>query len=138
MNAKISCWEYLSCRETSCPAYGRHEIECWREPGTLCHGESTKHRGNKFASCVECPVFRSRMDDEVLCSSLADFHAGLKKVECCPDATNPLLAVELAEVHGMLYKLSQGDFNARLSLTPSTGVVSTLKKIGRASCRERV
>lgn len=129
MDTKNSCWEYFSCNEMSCPAYGREHGHCWREPDTLCHGRPAQTPAEKYAACAQCPVFRDRMEDDRLCSNLADFYRLLEEGRSCAGSLDNDLAVEFADLYGMLYKLSQGDFTARLSLTPPVGMVGTLKAL---------
>lgn len=129
MGDKISCWEYMTCTKSECPAHGRPEGECWRVPDTLCYGEEKPLLTEKLGRCIECPVFRRNIEDENLCINLTHFYKQLKENECRPDSLKEEVAVELSEVYEMLYKLSRGDFSARVRLASSTTMVTTLKSM---------
>lgn len=128
MSGKVSCWEFMTCKKSECPVYGQREVECWRVPDTLCHGEETLFT-EKLGRCIECPVFRRNIEDEKLCMNLSQFYKLLKENDCRPDSLKEELAVELTEVYGMLYKLSQGDFSARVRLAPCTTMITSLKSM---------
>ncbi|OGQ94227.1 MAG: hypothetical protein A2521_05615 [Deltaproteobacteria bacterium RIFOXYD12_FULL_57_12] len=51
-----TCWEYIHCGETGCPAYGSDETRCWLILGTHCKGIGIAAYPEKAKCCRGCEV----------------------------------------------------------------------------------
>ncbi len=53
------CWEYLSCGNSDCPAYGQEESPCWEVTGHRCGGRVFARLEEKLIQCCfKCPFFK--------------------------------------------------------------------------------
>ena len=53
------CWEYLSCGNSDCPAYGQNESPCWEVTGHRCGGRVFARLEEKLIQCCfKCPFFK--------------------------------------------------------------------------------
>jgi signal transduction histidine kinase len=53
------CWEYLSCGNSDCPAYGQEESPCWEITGHRCGGRVFARLEEKLIQCCfKCPFFK--------------------------------------------------------------------------------
>ncbi len=53
------CWEYLSCENTDCPAYGQDESPCWEITGHRCGDRVFARLEEKLIQCCfKCPFFK--------------------------------------------------------------------------------
>ncbi len=53
------CWEYLSCENTDCPAYGKDESPCWEITGHRCGDRVFARFEEKLIQCCfKCPFFK--------------------------------------------------------------------------------
>ncbi len=58
--AKLNnCWEFLSCKEKDCPAYGQTETPCWEITGHRCRDRVFPRAEEKLIQCCfKCPFFK--------------------------------------------------------------------------------
>ena len=53
------CWEYLSCENSDCPAYGQEESPCWEVTGHRCGDRVFARLEEKLIQCCfKCPFFK--------------------------------------------------------------------------------
>ena len=53
------CWEYLSCENTDCSAYGQDESPCWEITGHRCGDRVFARFEEKLIQCCfKCPFFK--------------------------------------------------------------------------------
>ena len=53
------CWEYLSCENSDCPAYGQDESPCWEITGHRCGDRVFARLEEKLIQCCfKCPFFK--------------------------------------------------------------------------------
>jgi len=53
------CWEYLSCENTDCSAYGQDESPCWEITGHRCGDRVFARLEEKLIQCCfKCPFFK--------------------------------------------------------------------------------
>jgi len=53
------CWEYLSCENADCPAYGQDESPCWEVTGHRCGDRVFARLEEKLIQCCfKCPFFK--------------------------------------------------------------------------------
>lgn len=53
------CWEYLSCENVDCPAYGQDESPCWEVTGHRCGDRVFARLEEKLIQCCfKCPFFK--------------------------------------------------------------------------------
>jgi signal transduction histidine kinase/CheY-like chemotaxis protein len=57
----IRCWEYVSCGQPSCPAYGSKESRCWLILGTHCAGMKIASYPEKADFCKGCDLIKNLM-----------------------------------------------------------------------------
>ncbi|HET98357.1 MAG TPA: PAS domain S-box protein [Desulfurivibrio alkaliphilus] len=69
-NLDRNCWEIKDCHQDNCPAYGDRQRRCWYVAGTLCPGCGAGEFPDKMANCLDCPVYRHSVGDEI--QSLAE------------------------------------------------------------------
>jgi DNA-binding CsgD family transcriptional regulator len=57
-NHIVTCWRLHNCTTKRCPSYGKEHVRCWQQSGTFCRPQKVMPTiKNKFANCLECPVF---------------------------------------------------------------------------------
>jgi len=64
-SATLSCWKFMSCGKTQCPAYGDTRHRCWYVAGTLCPSCVEGENAQKMKTCRSCKVYRSNSGDEI-------------------------------------------------------------------------
>ncbi len=64
-SAKLSCWEFMGCNRTECPAFGDTLHRCWYVAGTLCPSCIEGEYAQKIETCRNCTVYRSNSGDEI-------------------------------------------------------------------------
>jgi signal transduction histidine kinase len=58
-NKLNTCWEYLSCEKTDCPAHGRENAPCWEITGHRCGDRVFPRVEEKLIQCCfKCPFFK--------------------------------------------------------------------------------
>jgi len=60
----ITCWEYVHCGQTSCPAYGSQEHRCWLIYGTHCKGTQIAAYPEKVEFCKGCEIIERLILEE--------------------------------------------------------------------------
>ncbi len=68
---RTQCWEFMGCRERTCPAYMDYSHRCWYVSGTMCPSCVEGEYAKKVESCRSCPVYRRNSGDEI--QHLADY-----------------------------------------------------------------
>ncbi len=68
---RTQCWEFMGCRERTCPAYMDYSHRCWYVAGTMCPSCVEGEYAKKVESCRSCPVYRRNSGDEI--QHLADY-----------------------------------------------------------------
>lgn len=61
----FACWQMLSCKSKTCPAYGRIGAACWLEDHTMCTGEYLTVE-EKLAHCSNCEVYLFYSKNEIV------------------------------------------------------------------------
>ncbi len=60
-----NCWEIMQCGNEDCVAYGNTGHRCWYLAGTLCPDCVEGEYAKKITTCMECPVYRRCVGDEI-------------------------------------------------------------------------
>ncbi len=63
--ATLTCWKFMSCGKTECPAYGDTRHRCWYIAGTLCPSCVEGENAQKMKTCRSCTVYRTNSGDEI-------------------------------------------------------------------------
>ncbi len=53
----IRCWEWLSCDENACGAYGTEDLRCWLTGDNRCFSNGISLAERLAERCLGCPVF---------------------------------------------------------------------------------
>jgi signal transduction histidine kinase len=63
--ANLSCWKFMGCEKTECPAYDDSRHRCWYVAGTLCPSCLEGEYAQKIKPCRSCAVYRTNSGDEI-------------------------------------------------------------------------
>lgn len=61
----LSCWKFMGCEMSGCPAYGDPRQRCWYVAGTLCPACVEGEYARKIQTCRNCAVYRANAGDEI-------------------------------------------------------------------------
>ena len=65
LSDNLPCRTVKACHQEDCPAYGHGERPCWHVDGTLTSDGSPRPIEAKRDACIDCPVYKMGVRDEV-------------------------------------------------------------------------